>query len=88
MVYSKRRNIINYSQFINNHINKAMDYDGSSGVQCVDLIKYYLDEVFNIRNNIYWWCVFYEKNNNYNVIGFNDFFINCLFSFAGGRGKP
>lgn len=48
MVFSKRRNIMNYSQFINNHINKAMDYDGSSGVQCVDLIKYYLDEVFNI----------------------------------------
>lgn len=65
-----------------------MDYDGSSGVQCVDLIKYYFDEVFNIRNNIYWWCVFYKENNNYNIIGFNDFFINCLFGFAGGRGKP
>lgn len=61
-----------------------MDYDGSSGVQCVDLIKYYLDEVFNIRNNIDWRCVFYEENYNYNVIGFDDFFINCLFGFAGG----
>lgn len=26
-----------------------MDYDGVSGVQCVDLIKYYLDEVFGIK---------------------------------------
>ena len=38
-----------FDQFISKHLGKAMDYDGVSGVQCVDLIKYYLDEVFGIK---------------------------------------
>lgn len=38
-----------FDQFIKKHLGKAMDYDGVSGVQCVDLIKYYLDEVFGIK---------------------------------------
>lgn len=40
---------MNYESFIKTHINKAMDYDGAAGAQCVDLIKYYLDEVFGIK---------------------------------------
>ncbi len=40
---------MNFDQFINAHLGKAMDYDDSSGVQCVDLIKYYLDEVFGLK---------------------------------------
>ncbi len=39
---------MNYSEFIKKHSGKAMDYDGVAGVQCVDLIKYYLKEVFSI----------------------------------------
>ena len=42
-----------FDQFISKHLGKAMDYDGVSGVQCVDLIKYYLDEVFGIKQRIY-----------------------------------
>lgn len=38
-----------FDQFIKKHLGKAMDYDGVSGVQCVDLAKYYLDEVFGIK---------------------------------------
>ena len=39
---------ITYSGFIKKHVGKAMDFDGVAGSQCVDLIKYYLKEVFNI----------------------------------------
>ena len=39
---------MNYNEFINNYIGKAPDYDGN-GPQCVDLIKYYLRDVFNIK---------------------------------------
>jgi hypothetical protein len=38
-----------YSQFINDHIGKAVDYDKVAGAQCVDLAKCYLDEVFGIK---------------------------------------
>lgn len=37
-----------YSQFINDHIGKAVDYDGVVGAQCVDLAKCYLKEVFGL----------------------------------------
>lgn len=39
---------MNYNEFINKWINKAPDYDGN-GPHCVDLIKLYLKEVFNIN---------------------------------------
>ena len=38
-----------YSEFIEKYDGKAVDYDGSAGVQCVDLIKLYLKDVFNIQ---------------------------------------
>lgn len=38
-----------YNDFIKKHVGKAMDYDGVAGAQCVDLAKYYLDEVFGIK---------------------------------------
>lgn len=40
-----------FDLFVANHLGKAMDYDGVptyDKVQCVDLIKFYLDEVFGI----------------------------------------
>lgn len=40
---------MNYQEFINEYNGKSFDYDGVSGVQCVDLIKMYLDKVFNIK---------------------------------------
>ena len=40
---------MNYSEFIIAYSGKSFDYDGVSGVQCVDLIKMYLDKVFGIK---------------------------------------
>ena len=40
---------MNYDEFINAYLGKGFDYDGVAGVQCVDLIKMYLDKVFNIK---------------------------------------
>lgn len=37
-----------YKEFISAHKGKAMDYDGVAGCQCIDLCKYYLDEVFGL----------------------------------------
>lgn len=37
---------MNYSEFINKYLGKSTDYDGAYGVQCVDLIKAYLHDVF------------------------------------------
>lgn len=39
---------MNYSEFINKYLGKSTDYDGAYGVQCVDLIKAYLHDVFGI----------------------------------------
>ncbi len=39
----------NFDTFIKGHLGKAQDYDGVAGCQCIDLIKYYLDEVFDIK---------------------------------------
>lgn len=38
-----------YQSFISAHLGKGVDYDMTAGVQCVDLIKAYLAEVFGIR---------------------------------------
>lgn len=40
---------MNYQEFINTYNGKSIDYDGVSGVQCVDLAKMYLDKVFGIK---------------------------------------
>ena len=40
---------MNYQEFINEYNGKSFDYDSISGVQCVDLIKMYLDKVFEIK---------------------------------------
>ncbi len=37
-----------YKEFIAKYNGKGMDYDAVAGVQCVDLAKYYLKEVFGI----------------------------------------
>lgn len=40
---------MNFKEFIKTYDGKAIDYDGGYGVQCVDLIKLYLDKVFDIK---------------------------------------
>lgn len=39
----------NYENFINEVNGKSFDYDKVSGIQCVDLIKIYLKECFNLN---------------------------------------
>ena len=39
----------NYDEFIEEVNNTSFDYDKVSGIQCVDLIKKYLKECFNIK---------------------------------------
>lgn len=39
---------MNYDDFIKKYKNKTIDYDGVAGVQCVDLVKQYLHDVFGI----------------------------------------
>ena len=36
------------AEFFKAHIGRACDYDHVAGVQCVDLIKFYTDECFNV----------------------------------------
>ena len=38
-----------FDEFYKKYIGKAVDYDGVAGVQCVDLIDQYLDDVFGIK---------------------------------------
>ena len=45
--------MITYQEFINKYNGKGTDWDGRYGVQCVDLAKVYLKEVFNITAG-YW----------------------------------
>lgn len=40
---------MNFDEFIKKYNGKEIDYDGGFGVQCVDLIKLYLEEVFGIK---------------------------------------
>lgn len=38
-----------YNEFINTYLGKGFDYDKVAGVQCVDLIKMYLNKVFDLN---------------------------------------
>lgn len=40
---------MNYQEFIEKYNGTSFDYDGVAGVQCVDLIKMYLDKVFEMK---------------------------------------
>lgn len=40
---------MNFSEFINYYLGKSTDYDNAYGVQCVDLIKIYIDKVFGLK---------------------------------------
>ncbi len=40
---------VSFGKFISGSIGKAVDYDGAAGVQCVDLIKAYLNKCFGIK---------------------------------------
>ena len=37
------------SEFVDRYLDKSTDYDGVSGVQCVDLAKLYIDKVIGVH---------------------------------------
>jgi hypothetical protein len=57
---------ITYDKFVKNHLGKGVDYDSVAGVQCVDLAKAYLDEVFGIKPGAWGdaYC-YYDNFNNH-----------------------
>lgn len=67
---------MNYDSWIKKYLGTKLDYDGVSGVQCVDLIKFYLDEVFGIKAGAWgnardYWLAFSshpELTNNFTKI--------------------
>lgn len=50
---------ISFDTFIKNHLGKGVDVDGAAGIQCVDLAKAYLTEVFGLKTgawgNAHYW---------------------------------
>ena len=38
-----------YDNFVKKYMNKEIDYDSVSGVQCVDLAKLYIDKVVGVK---------------------------------------
>lgn len=38
-----------FDEFIKKYNGQAIDYDGNCGIQCVDLVKLYMDKVLNIK---------------------------------------
>lgn len=76
-----------YEEFVNNYNGKAIDYDGVSGVQCVDLAKVYLDKVFGIKAGAWGNAHAYYDNFN-NIAQLRDNFdrIANTASFAPQKG--
>lgn len=57
---------MNYDEFIAEYNGKSFDYDGVAGVQCVDLVKMYLDKVFGIKPSAWGNAKdYYENFNNF-----------------------
>ncbi len=40
---------ITFDEFVKAYLGKSTDYDGVSGVQCVDLVKVYMNKVFGMK---------------------------------------
>ena len=63
---------MNYNEFINEYNGKSFDYDGVSGVQCVDLIKMYLNKVFRLNPGAWGNAKdYYENYDNNSVLKAN-----------------
>lgn len=65
---------MNYNEFINYYNGKALDYDGVAGVQCVDLVKYYLNRVFGLQPGAWGNAKDYYEN-YYNITALKNNFI-------------
>ena len=78
---------MNYNEFINEYNGKSFDYDGKSGVQCVDLIKMYLNKVFGLTPGAWGNAKdYYENYNNNSVLKANFTRIANTASFVPQKG--
>ena len=76
-----------YTEFIKKYNGKAKDYDGVAGVQCVDLIKYYLKEVFGINPGAWGDAhCYYDNFNNISALTKNFVRIANTPSFVPQKG--
>ena len=58
-----------FAEFKKKHVGKAMDFDGVAGAQCVDLVKYYLKEVFDITAGAWGDAhCYYDNYNNLSLL--------------------
>lgn len=63
---------LTFDSFIKSYLGKSIDYDGVSGVQCVDLIKVYLDKCFGIKAGAWGNAKdYYENFNNVSALKTN-----------------
>lgn len=78
---------ITYAEFIKKYNGKAKDYDGVAGVQCVDLIKYYLKEVFGLNPGAWGDAhCYYDNFNNISALAKNFTRIANTPSFVPQKG--
>ena len=78
---------MNYNEFINEYNGKSFDYDGKSGVQCLDLIKMYLNKVFGLTPGAWGNAKdYYENYNNNSVLKANFTRIANTASFVPQKG--
>ena len=76
-----------YTEFIKKYNGKAKDYDGVAGVQCVDLIKYYLKEVLGINPGAWGDAhCYYDNFNNISALTKNFVRIANTPSFVPQKG--
>lgn len=76
-----------YAEFIKKYNGKAKDYDGVAGVQCVDLIKYYLKEVFGLNPGAWGDAhCYYDNFNNISALTKNFVRIANTPSFVPQKG--
>lgn len=68
---------MNYDEFIKEYNGKSFDYDGVSGVQCVDLIKMYVDKVFGIKPSS--WGNAKDYYENYENLPLKNYFTKIAY---------
>lgn len=78
---------MNFDEFVSKYIDKETDYDGVYGAQCVDLIKVYLHNVFNIKAGSWGDArCYYEQFNFHNTLKKNFTRIANSASFIPQKG--
>lgn len=51
-----------FAEWTKAHMGRALDYDGDAGEQCVDLAKYYLDEMYGLKPGAWGDAKYWFKN--------------------------